>query len=380
MIFLTFLFIALLSYSDINGLLWRTSAESEVRGSILLFWFGPRSRLRFNFVSVILIVRGPIVFYNDLLFEEFEHLVLFLFFLPFLEDSDWCPRVISQYSGFRVSDLLEVLLEVEFAHLLLEVVLVPFCCLLREGSLTPQLGFLLVQTVQVLFLRFHDAFLSLLLFSFVVGTFLQLFEFLPKSFWFMLDDMKSSVGIVEMTGLTKSRYISGNSYQWLGIRHFGDIIGEHRGCVRYLRALCLAVPGCGLSGDGLFLFENLPFAFNLFYGFFYLPLLVPYVSLAFLGKASSFPAFLVITFLLLNLLEAVPEWGLLSLGGIAHSLALSLEFEVPEPVELLDFALLPQVLLVTHSLCLSLLSVLRFSLPLSKEGPGGLFFLFTNEL
>jgi len=158
-------------------------------------------------------VRGPIVFYNDLLFEEFEHLVLFLFFLPFLEDSDWCPRVISQYSGFRVSDLLEVLLEVEFAHLLLEVVLVPFCCLLREGSLTPLLGFLLVQTVQVLFLRFHDAFLSLLLFSFVVGTFLQLFEFLPKSFWFMLDDMKPSVGIVEMTGLTKSRYISGNSYQ-----------------------------------------------------------------------------------------------------------------------------------------------------------------------
>ena len=136
-----------------------------------------------------------------------------MFLLSFLEDSDWRPWVVSQYSGFRMSDLLEVLLEVEFAHLLLEVVLVPFCGLLREGPLPPLLGFLLVQTVQVLFLRFHDAFLSLLLFSFVVSTFLQLFEFLPKSFWFMLDDMKPSVGIVEMTGLTKSGDISGNSYQ-----------------------------------------------------------------------------------------------------------------------------------------------------------------------
>jgi hypothetical protein len=93
---------------------------------------------------------------------------------------------------------------VELAHLLLEVLLVSLGRLLGEGTLPTLLRFLLVETVQVLLLGFLNAFLSLLLFGFVVGTFLELFEFLPESLCFMFDNMKPSVGIVEMTGLTKS--------------------------------------------------------------------------------------------------------------------------------------------------------------------------------
>lgn len=104
--------------------------------------------------------------------------------------------MIGKYSRLSFLDLLQILLDVEFLHLLLELMLVTLGGLLGQGTLTTLLSFLQVPAVHVLFLGLHYAFLSLLLFSFVIGAFLEFLQFLAEPLGLMLNHMKSGVGVV----------------------------------------------------------------------------------------------------------------------------------------------------------------------------------------
>ena len=104
--------------------------------------------------------------------------------------------MIGKYTRLSVLNLLQILLDVEFLHLLFELMLVTLGGLLGHGTLTTHLSFFLVHPVQVLFLGLHYAFLSLLLFSFVVGTFLEFLQFLAEPLRLMLDHMESGIGVV----------------------------------------------------------------------------------------------------------------------------------------------------------------------------------------
>ena len=104
--------------------------------------------------------------------------------------------MIGKYSRLSVLDLLQILLDMKFLHLLLELMLVTLGGLLGHGTLTTRLSFLLVHPIQILFLGLHNAFLSLLLFSFVVGTFLEFLQFLAEPLGLMLDHMKSGISVV----------------------------------------------------------------------------------------------------------------------------------------------------------------------------------------
>jgi hypothetical protein len=112
--------------------------------------------------------------------------------------------MISKYPRFSLVDLLQVLLEVQFAHFSLKLRFVTLRGLFGEGTLPALLGFLLVKPVHVLFLGLLDTFLSLFFFGFVIGTFLEFFEFLPEAFWLMLNNMESGICIIKMTCLAKS--------------------------------------------------------------------------------------------------------------------------------------------------------------------------------
>jgi hypothetical protein len=61
---------------------------------------------------------------EDFVFEHLEHLVLLLLLLTLLKNCHGCPGVIGKYSRLSVLDLLQILLDVEFLHLLLELMLV----------------------------------------------------------------------------------------------------------------------------------------------------------------------------------------------------------------------------------------------------------------
>ena len=104
--------------------------------------------------------------------------------------------MISKYSWLSFLNLLQILLDVEFLHLLLELMLVTLGGLLGQGALTALLSFLQVHTVHVLFLCLHYAFLSLLLFSFIIGTFLEFLQFLAEPLRLMLNYMESGIGVV----------------------------------------------------------------------------------------------------------------------------------------------------------------------------------------
>ena len=104
--------------------------------------------------------------------------------------------MIGKYSWLSVLNLLQILLDVEFLHLLFELMLVTLGGLFGQGTLTTRLSFLKVHPVQVLFLGLHNAFLSLLLFSFIVGTFLEFLQFLAEPLGLMLDDMESGISVV----------------------------------------------------------------------------------------------------------------------------------------------------------------------------------------
>ena len=76
-----------------------------------------------------IITRPPIPFfgyYEDLFLKHFEHFVLLLFFFPFLQHSHRSPRMISEYARFSILDLVKVLLNVQLAHFLLELLFVSF--------------------------------------------------------------------------------------------------------------------------------------------------------------------------------------------------------------------------------------------------------------
>ena len=109
--------------------------------------------------------------------------------------------MISKYSRLSFLNLLQILLDVEFLHLLLELMLVTLGGLLGQGALTALLSFLQVHAVHVLFLGLHYAFLSLLLFSFIIGAFLEFFQFLAEPLRLMLNHMKSSIGVVKVARL-----------------------------------------------------------------------------------------------------------------------------------------------------------------------------------
>ena len=104
--------------------------------------------------------------------------------------------MIGKYTRLSVLNLLQILLDVEFLHLLFELMLVTLGGLLGHGTLTTHLSFFLVHPVLVLFLGLHYAFLSLLLFSFVVGSFLEFLQFLAEPLRLMLDHMESGIGVV----------------------------------------------------------------------------------------------------------------------------------------------------------------------------------------
>ena len=109
--------------------------------------------------------------------------------------------MIGKYPRLSVLNLLQILLDVEFLHLLLEQMLVTLGGFLGHGTLATHLSLLLVHAVQVLFLGLHYAFLSLLLFGFVVGTFLEFLQFLAEPLRLMLDHMESGVGVVQVARL-----------------------------------------------------------------------------------------------------------------------------------------------------------------------------------
>ena len=133
---------------------------------------------------------------EDFVFEHLEHLILLLLLLALLKNCHGCPGVIGKYSWLSVLNLLQILLDVEFLHLLLELMLVTLGGLLGQGTLTTLLSFLKVHPVYILFLGLHYAFLSLLLFSFIVGTFLEFLQFLAEPLRLMLDDMESGISVV----------------------------------------------------------------------------------------------------------------------------------------------------------------------------------------
>ena len=126
---------------------------------------------------------------------------MLLLLLALLKNSHRCPRVIGKYPRLSVLTLLQILLDVEFLHLLLEQMLVTLGGFPGHGTLATRLSLLLVHAVHVLFLGLHYAFLSLLLFGFVVGTFLEFLQFLAEPLRLMLDHMESGVGVVQVARL-----------------------------------------------------------------------------------------------------------------------------------------------------------------------------------
>ena len=89
------------------------------------------------------------------------------------------------YRGLPLSDLLQSFLNLKFFHLAFELSLVSLSGLLSESLFASLECTLLVESVLVLLLRFHNALLSLLLARLIESTFLKLFDLLLHKLLFM---------------------------------------------------------------------------------------------------------------------------------------------------------------------------------------------------
>jgi hypothetical protein len=139
--------------------------------------------------------------------------------------------MISKYPRVSILDLFEILLYLQLAHLLLELLFVPFSSLLRQGAFPPLLRPLQVDPIHILFLRLHYALLSLFLFGFVISAFFEFFEFLPELLQpaatadlLVFDDVKAGICVVEVTRLPEGRDVGGYGDQRFRVGQLREVV------------------------------------------------------------------------------------------------------------------------------------------------------------